>query len=148
MYSLASAAFLCVYICANNGPCVFKSDSLSGEGRVLCKRILSVCACECLSVPLYLSQGVSSSPSISLFPSEKPWVGVSGWGGGGAVHLENTSGVHRLSCRVSAGGERGPRPLSSSQCPHLRCSPWGMRMGNPRLCPPGQAGSGGWGAPR
>lgn len=68
-----------------------------------------------------------------------------GWGRG------STSGKHIWSPQAlvwwSAGGERGPRTLDSSQCPHLRCSPWGMRMGNPRLCPPGQAGSGGWGRP-
>lgn len=56
---------------------------------MLCEGILSVCECVCLSVPLYLSQGVSSSLSISHSLRKAKGEGERmGWGRG------NTSGKH------------------------------------------------------
>lgn len=81
---------------------------------MLCEGILSVCACVYASVPLYLSQGVSSSLSISRSPGKAKGGGERmGWGRG------STSGKHIWSPQAlveqwSAGGERGPRPLGSS----------------------------------
>lgn len=78
---------------------------------MLCEGILSVCACVYASVPLYLSHGVSSSLSIS-HSSGKDKGGGERMGWGRAVHLENTSGVHRLLWGNGVQEERGfPDPL-------------------------------------